>query len=231
MSETKNVTELSAKELAALLKEKKKKEKAAQEKKKARYEERRNEMVNTLGGFALSLSNQMRDLKVEAFTELLAFKELMLEYGTLRRGQNNKGSFEVKTDKFKVEFANQINKRFDERAQLAEAKLRQFMDTFIKKRDVKVYNLIKTLLEKNPKTGDYDIDLINRLYKMEAEFDDPNWLEAIRLFKESYTPSHTAQYVKFSLRDETSNTWVPIILDFAKLSTANALPTNDEKAA
>lgn len=214
-----NVANMSAQELEAILKEKKQAERKEKEQKRKEYEQSRDEVVDRLAGFAVSIEGLLADLKYEAFKELTAFREKMLEYGTLRGKEANKGSFEIKTERYKVIFTSQINKRFDERAQLAEAKLKEFMESFIRKRDQKTYKLVKSLLERNPKTGDYDIDLINRLYTMEDTFDDPNWKAALSLFKESYSPYGTAQYVRYFVKDETNNSWEPIVLDFAKLKT------------
>jgi hypothetical protein len=86
---------------------------------------------------------------------------------------------------------------FDERSRLAEAKLKEFLGGFVKRNNKNLHKLIMGMLERNSYTGDLDITNINRLYKLEKEFDDPNWKEAIVLFKESYQPSHTASYVRF----------------------------------
>lgn len=227
----KNAADMSVKELQDLLSRKKSEESAALAKKRKKYEDRREEIINTLGGFAVSLQGQMKDLKLEAFMELTQFRMEMLEYGDLRRGEQNKGSFEIKNDKFKIVFSNQVNKRFDERAELAEAKLREFMESFVRNRDKKVYKLVKSLLERNPKTGDYDVDLINRLYTMEDTFDDHNWKEALRLFKESYSPCSTAQYVRFFAKNPTNNSWDAIVLDFAKLNTKGDQEEETSEAA
>lgn len=224
-----DLSKLSAAELEAALKEKKAAEREEEARKRKEYEQAREELINELGGFALNLVGQMLDLKYSAFNQLIAFRERMLEYGDLRRGEKNKGSFEIKNDTFKIIFTSQVNKRFDERAELAEKKLRSFMESFIRKRDQKSYKIIKALLERNAKTGDYDIDLINRLYTMEDTFDHPDWKDALRLFKESYSPNGTAQYVRFFKKETSSNSWIPIVLDLAKLNTSNYAAASNEK--
>ncbi len=227
MSKQIDLSKLSAAELEQMLKEKKKEENALQEAKRKRYEDDRNALISDLGGFAETLVLQMLDLKRASFIQLSAFREQMLEYGSLRRGERNKGSFEIKNEDYKIIFTSQINKRFDERAELAETKLRAFLESFIRKKDKAVYSLVKSLLEKN-KAGDYDIDLINRLYKMENDFEDQNWKDAIRLFKESYNPYGTAQYVRFFKKNTTNNAWEAIVLDFAKLGTKVAIEPEPE---
>lgn len=211
------LADISIDEIKELLAEKE--AAAIKAKKDARdnYERRREEMINTLSGFAVGLQGQMRDLKHEAFMELAKFRLEMLEYGDIRGGANNKGSFELKNERFKIKFSSQVNKCFDERAELAEKKLKEFLASFVKKKDKSAYDLIITLLERNSKTGDFDFDLINRLYKMKDRFQNPLWIEALEMFMESYSPNGTAQYIQFFEKNPTNNGWDAVVLDFAKL--------------
>lgn len=214
-------TNLSTQQLEALLKERKAAEKKEKEKKRKQYEQERSDLVDYLGEFALNIEKAMQELKKEAFTLLPQHRQMMLDYGHLRRGELNKGSFEISNDKYKVQFISQTVKRFDERAQLAEAHLKKFMESFVKKKSLETYELLKSVLERNPKTGDYDIDLINRLYTMEDRFDDADWKAALTLFKEAYKPTGKAQYVKFSVKNTANNSWEALVLDFAKLKISD----------
>ena len=207
---------LTADQLEALLSEKRKADQAANAAKRNAYERDRESLINFLGQRALVVARHIEELKEAAMGKLPAFRALMLEYGDLRRGEANKGSFEIKNEHFKIVFSSQINKRFDERAELAEERLKKFLTTTVKKRDLATYELVNSLLERNDKTGDYDIGLINRLYKLEDKFDNKDWREAIRLFKEAYNPSGTAQYARFFRKTEAGH-WEAIVLDFAKI--------------
>lgn len=206
----------SLEQLEAMLLQKKKAEKKTLENKRIEYEETREQLLALLGSSALCLSAQMKKFKLDTFGLLANFREMMLNYGSLRGGDKNKGSFEVKNDHFKVQFSSMIVKRFDERAELAEAKIKSFLTNFVKKRDKKIFELVNALLQRNEKNGDFDIGLINRLYKMEDKYDDQDWRDGIRLFKEAYSPSGTAQYARFFVKTETGS-WQPILLDFSKL--------------
>lgn len=206
---------LSTEELERVLAQRKHEENEKLRAERKEYEDARERIVNELGTRAFVIMESLELLKGDAFKDLKGFRERMMKYGDIRNGDRNKGNFEIKNDKFKIMFSSQINKRFDERAELAEQKLREFLEGFVKKQSQKTYKLVKSLLERNPKTEDYDISLINRLYAMEEEFDDPNWKEAIKLFKESYSPTGTAQYVRFFKKNE-NNGWDAIVLDFAK---------------
>lgn len=214
-TKTLSPADLSTEELEALLAKRKDSERQQKEDRRKEYEKLRDGVCNGLGLEAETLHGIICTLKLAAMQELTDFRSKMLEYGELRNGESNKGSFSIHNEYYKIEFASQVNKRFDERAELAEAKMRLFMDSFLRKKDAKTAKLVRSLMERNEKTHDYDIDQINRLYKMEEDFDDPNWKEAIALFKESYSPAATAQYIRFYRRGG-NNSWVPLPLDFAK---------------
>lgn len=213
------LADMSVEEIQELLKEKQAAETAAKEKRKSEYVAAREELLNTLGIFAVSLRDQMIDLKYEAFSELLRFHGRMLEYGELRNGDKNKGNFELKNEFFKIKFSSQTTKKFDERATLAEEKLKQFLSSFVKKKERAAYDMIMGLLQRNEKTGEFDFDLINRLYSMENKFDNPLWKDALELFRESYSPYGSAQYIQFFTKNITNNSWEPVVLDFAKLKS------------
>ncbi len=225
------VVEMTVEQLEALLEKRKAAERKAKEKAKNAYLEKREMLINDLSGFAVSLQNQMMDLKYEAFSEITKFREMMLEYGDIRGGENNKGSFELKNDNYKIRFMSQVNKCFDERAELAEKKLKEFLATFVKKANKSAYMIIMALLERNSKTGDFDINLINRLYAMREQFNNPLWIEALDMFQESYSPYGTAQYIQFYKKDPNTNGWLPIVLDFAKLRMATEKDATDNTKA
>lgn len=216
------LADMSIEEIQELLKEKQAAETAEKQKKRKDYEDKKEGMINNLGDFAVGLRNQMLDLKAESFADMAQFRLEMLEYGEIRGGEKNKGSFELKNDKYKIVFRSQVNKCFDERAGLAEAKLKEFLASFVKKKDKPAYDLVVTLLERN-KEGDYDFDLINRLYKMRDKFDNPLWHQALDMFMESYSPYGTAQYIQFFEKNPKTNGYEPVVLDFAKVKGAKAI--------
>jgi hypothetical protein len=211
MTKTKQQIEELRNKLAELEQE----DNEAEKQKREAYEKERENITAALCTTASYLQRELAQFKAEAFRITDAFYLKMLEYGDIRFGKKNKGSFEIKTETFKVQVASQIVKGFDERAVMAEEKIKLFLTGFVKKRDRQVFELVNALLERNEINGDFDINMINRLYKMETKYDDPNWREGIKLFKESYNPTGTAKYIRFSIKNERGE-WDSIILDFAK---------------
>lgn len=219
MSKPIDVSKLSPEQLKDLqqqMKDREAKEKAAREAKRKDYEKDREKLITGLCDEARTLSTAIVAFKKKALGSMFGFRDKLLEYGDLRKGEHNKGSFEIKSDddKLKIVFTTQLRKEFDERADTAEEHLKKFLNGFVKKRDQKLFEFIMSLLERNKKTGKLDISNINRLYAIEEQFDDADWKKALALFKESYKETGTAQYVRMYARSEAGQ-WQLINLDFA----------------
>lgn len=206
----------SVEELEQLLQERKQLANKEREAQRKAYERKRELLINDLVETAVKLSEQLSELKGRAFMQLSEFREDMLEYGELRGKDKNKGSFSIQNEHYKIVFRHQVIKGFDERAELAEHKLKEFLSSFVKKKDRNAYKLVMGLLERNAKTGDFDVNLINRLYKMRNDFNNPLWHEALDMFQESYSPNNTAQYIQFYKRTPDTNNYQQVLLDFAK---------------
>jgi hypothetical protein len=129
------LADISIEEIQELLREKEAAAANEKSQKRKRYENKKESLINDLGSFAAMVRDTMLELKSDAFRGLTIFRGEMLEYGEIKGGENNKGSFQLKNDQYKIEFSSQVNKCFDERAELAETKLKQFLSSFVKKKD------------------------------------------------------------------------------------------------
>lgn len=203
-------------ELEAALKLAKQKEKAEKEAARTEYETEKDTLIKVIGVAAISVHEELVQLKENTFKSMDDFREKMLKYGQIKGGENNKGNFEIKNDAFKIVFKSQVVKGFDERSELAEKHLKEFLSTFVKKRDKELHELILSLLERNSKTGDLDISNIQRLYAMEDKFDDENWKKAIALFKESFVANKTTRYITIYTRNANDG-WDLLNLNFASV--------------
>lgn len=214
---TNKIEELSTEQLEELLAERKKNERLEAQKKKEQYERSRNVMIHQQCAAAILLRDDLKAFKEQAFGTMLKFYEDMMTYGDVKK--DGKGNFQLISDdqQYKIIFANQVKAGFDERAELAEVKLKEFLNTTVKKRDLGLHGIIMGLLERNKVSGDFDIKLINRLVKMEDKFEDANWKEAIRLFKESYQEQGTSSYIRFYERNNDQQRWELINLNLASV--------------
>ena len=211
-----NLNALSTRDLEKALAARKAQENAERDALRQQYENEKDALISALGGTATKAADILKAFKEDAMGQVRGFRSKLLEYGQLRKGEANKGNFEIKNDSYKITFSSQVKKCFDERSELAEEKLKSFLGSFVKKRDKDLHDLVLSLLERNPKSGDLDISNIQRLYKLEDRFDNEDWREAIRLFKESYNPEGTAYYVRFFQKAE-DNSWQHINLNFSSL--------------
>lgn len=211
----KDPKKMTTAELEELLKSKKQEEREAANREKKQYEMRRSILVERLCASAQVQSNSLKKFKEQAMSDLKEFRAQMQEYA--KSEKSDKGNFHIVNEagNLKVEFASQIRKAFDERATEAEKLLREFLGTIIKGRNKEAYDLVASLLERKI-SGEYDIRLIQRLYKMETRYEDPNWKKAIALFKESYTETDTCEYVRFYKKDGNNN-WVLISLNLSSI--------------
>jgi len=190
--------------------------KEIQDKRRAKeaYEAKRNGLVEDLTAKAKIIQGKLARLKEESMHDLDAFYNEMLEYSDLP--ETNQGSFSIyntaKTKK--VSLSKQKRFKYDERASMAESHLREFLREFVKTRSKAAFDIISGLLEK--KNGQYDPQLIQKLYAYENDYTHPSFKLAIKLFKESYIAVDVTTYVRYYEQDETGQI-APILLDFAKV--------------
>lgn len=216
---TVKLEKLSTEDLKAEIKRRNADKVVEAKEKKEKYEKERDTLVASLMTGADRLAEDMSKFKELAFSQLREFYNTMLEYGSLRGGANNKGSFSVlnSDQTIKVVFSSQVVKDFDERSAVAEKHLRDFAEAFVRKKDERNYKLLMACLERNSRTGKLDIGQVSKLYKLEDDFKDfPQFGEAVKLFKESYVEKETAHYVRFFKKNSIGK-YESVQLDFASI--------------
>lgn len=198
-NEVKN--ELSIEELEQMLKEKRDAEKREYAKKREAYETNRNNMVERLVSVAQALHQDMAMFKQRTIMELEDFRKEAEAYGEIR--SNSKGGFTLRnTDgSMKVMYERNVVSEYDERADMAEELLKDFLGDMVKKRDAAAYEVITGLLQRGSK-GEFNPAAISALLKMEDKFDDERWTKAIKLFKESYNSRLVAMNVSFYIKND-----------------------------
>lgn len=146
-----------------------------------------------------------------------AFRNVMRDYGQLRRGEEQ-ASFSVVDGNFKLEVKSNKVKSFDERADMAAERLINYLKDYIRRTDKGVddpmYQLAMTLLERN-KQGDLDYKSISKLYSLESNFDE-EYAAIMQLFKESNVVYKTAVNYYFYKRDE-NGVWRRVEPSFCRL--------------
>lgn len=209
--------QLSTEELEMVLAKRKEEQRKEEQRRKAEYEQTRDALVTELVRSAIDYSNVLKQFKKEAFDLLKEFQRKMQEYSGNER--ETKGNFQIRSENenYKIVFKRHVSKGYDERAAEAEALLKEYMQTMVKKRDLQSYNIIMALLERNSVTGDYDPNLIGKLIKRKGDSDDPRWVKAIDLFIESWSEVKTVEYAQFYTKDDTG-AWVAVPLNFSAIA-------------
>ncbi|QYS89087.1 DUF3164 family protein [Flavobacterium davisii] len=183
----------------------------AKRQKQTDYESLRATVVTSLSEKATKLNKEMVEFHILAFKELGTLFELLKEYS--ERHAQGVGNFTAQEGNYRIKYSRQGQASFDERAAIAEEFIKEFVSNRFKE-DTDTHDLIISLLEK--KNNDFDINLVQKLYKMEDRFDDKNWRKGIALLKESYNYSLKRDYILFQYRDP-SGSWKTLNLNFSNI--------------
>lgn len=208
---------LSAKERKELLKQLQQEEKEDQRNRREAYETLRHQFAFDVESKLMPIVNNVQGFYEWIVGESEAFRNVMRDYGQLRRGEEQ-SSFSVVDEDFKLEVKSNKVKSFDERADLAAERLINYLKNYVGRTDKGVddpmYQLAMTLLERN-KQGDLDYKSISKLYELESRF-DAEYAEIMQLFKESNVVYKTATNYYFYKRD-LNGVWRRIEPSFCRL--------------
>jgi uncharacterized protein DUF3164 len=202
-------------ELEAKLAEAKKEQADEEKQERKKYIANRDATVINLCTQAKELNHILTNLSVLAHAAMRQQKQKLSEYGRLRK--NSKGGFELKTEDglFKIRYGYTSIPTYDERATKAEDLLKEFLKTTIKQKDLGAYEIIMSLLERN-KAGQLEFSRISKLYQLEDRYTDERWLEAIKLFKESFRVTGSKMQLAF-YQLNAKNEYELINLNFSSL--------------
>ena len=209
--------ELSAKERKELLKQLQQEEKEDQRSRREAYETLRHQFTFDVESKLMPIVNNVQGFYDWIVGESEAFRNVMRDYGQLRRGEEQ-SSFTVVDENFKLEVKSNKVKSFDERADLAAERLINYLKDYVGRTDKGVddpmYQLAMTLLERH-KQGDLDYKSISKLYELESRF-DTEYADIMQLFKESNVVYKTATNYYFYKRD-LNGVWRRIEPSFCRL--------------
>lgn len=213
MNDTMNINDLSADQLEELLKKKKSAERKRQEKERAEYEKDRDEKVFAIMQTAKALFRELSEFKTFCHIEMDKQALKLASYGKLR--SNSKGGFKISNteDTIRVVRRRDTEPVWDERSTKALELIKDFLGDTIKKRDLKLYEILMSFLERNA-NGDLEYSRVMALYKHEDKYDDERWKEGLRLIKESFRNHLKGYGYEFKYKDE-SGKWQNILLNFS----------------
>lgn len=214
-TETLEKKDYTTAELEQMLKERKKQEAVKAEKEKQAYEEGRDEMIEKVILTAKTLFRELGEFKTFCHIEMDKQAVKLSEYGKIR--SNSKGGFSVtdKNDTMRVTRRRDTEPVWDERSGKAVELIKEFLGDAIKKRDIKMYEILMSFLERNA-NGDLEYGRVMDLYKHEDKFDDPRWKEGLKLIKESFSNHLKGYGYEFKVKGEDGK-WENLYLNFSSL--------------
>jgi hypothetical protein len=214
-TETIEKKEYTTAELEQMLAKRKKAEKDKEEKEKATYEKDRDEMVFKVLTTAKALFKELGEFKTYCHIEMDKQAVKLSEYGKLR--SNSKGGFSVTDteDTMRVTRRRDTEPVWDERSGKAVELIKDFLGDAIKKRDVKMYEILMSFLERNAQ-GELEYNRVMDLYKHEDKFDDPRWKEGLKLIKESFSNHLKGYGYEFKMKGADGK-WQNLYLNFSSL--------------
>jgi len=175
--------------------------------KKEAYENLRTDFVTRIRSRFMDYVEAGKEFKAWLRGETETWFEIMREYGKLKT--TDQLSFTVSDENFKMQVKGAKVKGFDERADLAEKRLVEFLKEWVKNSEKgekdPMYKLAMMMIQRN-EAGDLDYKSISRLYELESDFNSPEYSEIMRLFKESNVVEATAIHFYFETKDKY-NIW------------------------
>lgn len=150
--------------------------------------------------------------------ETAAFIDIMRQYGQVRRDEQM--NYTITDGDFRLQIASNKVKSFDERADLAAARLIDYLKAYMERSEKgsedQMYQLAMTLLERN-QAGKLDYKSISKLYSMEDKFADEEYSDIMRLFRESNVVMDTVVNYYFYKQHKDTGVWMRIEPSFCRM--------------
>lgn len=213
-----DISKLSAAERAELFRRLSEDKKKEQQQRKDAYESIKAQFLQDVKARLIRHVQDCRDFKEWLRGEAEAYMKVLHQYGQLKR--DGQLGFSVRDNDFKVMMKGSRVKGFDERADIAEKRLVDFLNRWIAERDEggrknPMYKLAMGMIQRN-EAGDLDYKSISQLYELEADFDDAEYSEIMQLFKESHCVEGTVIQFYFEQKDKY-NRWMKVEPSFNKI--------------
>ncbi len=216
MNTTVDLSKLSAEDLKNILAQKQKAEKQAALRAKKEYEASRDEDMMELMQEVKFTSEIIKKLKDKTQLLLERHAQKLAHYGKIR--SSSKGGFSLKNTAgtIKIRRRRDTLPNWDERSEKALELIKDFLQDTIKKRDQKLFEILYSFIARNKK-GDLEYARVMNLLAHEDKYDDPRWVEGLRLIKESYSNLMRGYQYDFEELDETTGKYARLDLNFSSI--------------
>jgi len=214
---TVDLTKLTAAEKAQLVNELLAEQKQEEGRRKEAYEALRADFMYRIKDAVHRYLEEGRQFKKWLRDEAESFFYILKEYGKLKRDEQM--GYTLQDDDFKFQVKGGRVKGFDERADIAEKRLVEFLTAYVKNSEKgekdPIYKLAMMMIQRNEE-GDLDYKSISRLYELEADFNSSEYSEIMQLFRESNVVERTV--INFYFEEKNNyNVWHKIEPSFNRM--------------
>ena len=173
----------------------------------------RDDLVKNIVNEALLTQKQLREFKLNAFSEVADFIELSAEQHGIKVG-GNKGNvtFFSFDGKYKIQRAVNENMTFDEGILAAKALIQECLDDWTQDANGNLKALVNRAFEVD-KEGNLSTNRILGLRRVQIN-DDPRWQKAMDAISNSLQVIDSKSYIRIYERDDNGK-YQPISLDIA----------------
>lgn len=211
----KSIEEMTSQELEQFLKKKRKDEQAARERERASYEIERDSLVETMVATAIDISGILKSFKTYLNVVFDEHQLRLQEYGGIR--SNSKGGFSLQhsNGEMKAVRTRSTQPVWDERSAKALELISDFMQDTVKKKDLKLYEILKSFIQRN-ENGELEYSKVMHLLSHKDKYDDPRWVEGLNLIQESYSISLRGFGFDFFIKDGQGK-WQKVEINFTAI--------------
>ena len=191
----------STQELKEMLAKQQKADRKKREKEERNYIIDRDARIMNLVDKALDLELKLQAFKEECHEVMEIQEESLRTFGKLNK--KSKGGFSIthSNGTRRVTRIRRTEPLWSELADKAEILIKEFLADTVKKKDQKLFEILLGFIEKN-KEGRLEYRQVMNLVKHEDKYDDPRWLEGLRLIKESFNYRLKGYGYEFKVEDE-----------------------------
>lgn len=173
----------------------------------------RNDMVKKIVDDALATQKQLREFKLNAFSEIADFIEMSAErYDVQVGGKKGNVTFYSFDGKYKIQRAVNENMSFDEGILAAKALIQECLDDWTQDANGNLKALVNRAFEVD-KEGNLSTNRILGLRRVQIN-NDPRWQRAMDAISNSLQVIDSKSYIRIYERDDNGK-YQPISLDIA----------------
>ena len=188
-------------ELMAQLEAEERAEKQKRENDVAAYKNSVDEFCRGKFARLQALSDEMRRLKEEIFSDaetLITLKEELFRTKCDRRSD----TFTTSDGRITISLGNRTNDGWDNTVEVGIAKVKEYLQSLAKDEDgAKMFEVVMKLLAKDRK-GNLRAGAMIQLEQHARRFGDPLFIEGVEIIRQSYRPVDSCQFVSASWKDD-----------------------------